>query len=145
MTCRSTSSRISTTLRTPRFMALLACTPVGHSIYLATVRYGLSKMASTPRRTWRWQLPLARKRLEMKTNRMVRRLVALSGLLVLGCGRNDETWRARILDPDPRVRRSAVHDVASTVEPATAVPGLTAALQDADEKVKVAAALALLK
>lgn len=64
--------------------------------------------------------------------------------LSTGCG-GDEAWRERLGDPDPSVRRAAIRDVASKVGPTAAVPVLTPALADADEKVQVAAALALLE
>jgi HEAT repeat protein len=82
----------------------------------------------------------------MTIRKSVRRLCVLLPLpIALGCGRDEGAWQTRLKDPNPSVRRAAVHDVASTFDSTEAVPVLTAALRDNDEKVQVAAALALLE
>lgn len=61
-----------------------------------------------------------------------------------GCGGDRGSTNARLEDPDPRIRREAIRDLASA-NGATgdALPHLLARLEDGDSSVRVAAALAI--
>jgi HEAT repeat protein len=66
-------------------------------------------------------------------------------LAVAGCTGGDDGWRTQLGDPDPNVRRAAIRTVELLPDSAIAVSALVPVARDADQRVRVAAALAILK